>query len=331
MTKKAMWEYLFPKIYNSNLLLTMKITSLLVFCITIQISAGVYSQSAKLKLGSSQNTMADVIDAIESQTDYKIFYRTGQFNAQMAVKLSKTDQTVASVLSEAFAGSNYTYKLLDKIIVIAPAESLQKENLTGRVVDATTGEGIPGVNVVVEGTTQGVVTDLDGKYSIAVDKSSAVLIFSYVGYISQKVAVQGNSVVDIQLVQDVKSLEEVVVIGYGVQRQEAVTGSVASVKGDAIRDVPSSNFTQALQGRVSGVQMEQTSSKPGATMQIRIRGTRSLNASNDPLVVLDGIPFAGSIADINPSDIKSIDILKDASATAICCLKGIVYPGNKFV
>jgi TonB-linked SusC/RagA family outer membrane protein len=300
----------------------MKITSLLAFCITIQISAGVYSQDAKLKLGSKQNTMADVIDAIESQTDYKIFYRTGQFNAQMAVKLTNTDQTVASVLSEAFAGSNYTYKLLDKIIVIAPAESLQKENVTGKVVDATTGEPLPGVNVVVEGTTLGVITDLDGKYSIAVDKANSVLIFSYVGYIAEKVSVQGSTTVDVKLVQDVKNLEEVVVIGYGVQRQEAVTGSVASIKGDAIRDIPSSNFTQALQGRVSGVQLDQTSTKPGASMQIRIRGTRSLNANNDPLIVLDGIPFAGSIGDINPTDIKSIDILKDASATAIYGSRG---------
>ena len=116
--------------------------------------------------------------------------------------------------------------------------------------------------------------------------------------------------------------QEVVVVGYGTQRREAVTGSVASMSGDKIRDVPSSNITQALQGRVSGVDMEQTSTKPGATMQIRIRGTRSLNASNDPLVVLDGIPFAGSIGDISTSDIKSIDILKDASATAIYGSRG---------
>ena len=121
---------------------------------------------------------------------------------------------------------------------------------------------------------------------------------------------------------DVQALEELVVIGYGTQRKEAVTGSVASVRGDVLQEMPSSNITQALQGRIPGVEMAQTSSKPGAAMQIRIRGTRSLNASNDPLVVLDGIPFAGSIGDINPNDIKSIDILKDASATAIYGSRG---------
>ncbi|MPT32815.1 MAG: SusC/RagA family protein, partial [Chryseobacterium sp.] len=119
-----------------------------------------------------------------------------------------------------------------------------------------------------------------------------------------------------------KQIEEVVVIGYGTQRKESVTGSVATVKGDALREVPSANITQALQGRTAGVDISQNSTKPGAAMQIRIRGTRSLTGSNDPLVVLDGIPFAGSLSDISSSDIKSIDILKDASATAIYGSRG---------
>jgi TonB-linked SusC/RagA family outer membrane protein len=126
----------------------------------------------------------------------------------------------------------------------------------------------------------------------------------------------------VTLAEAVTGLNEVVVIGYGTQRKEAVTGSVASISGNVMRDVPSANISQALQARIPGVDMEQTSSKPGATMQIRVRGTRSLNASNDPLVVIDGIPFAGSIGDINPNDIKSLDILKDASATAIYGSRG---------
>ena len=113
-----------------------------------------------------------------------------------------------------------------------------------------------------------------------------------------------------------------VVIGYGTQRKEAVTGSVANLKGDLVREVPGSDITQALQGRVAGVQMMQTSSKPGASMQVRIRGTRSLTASNDPLIVLDGIPFAGTLSDIDPNNIKNMDILKDASATAIYGSRG---------
>jgi TonB-linked SusC/RagA family outer membrane protein len=322
MIKKTMWEYLFPKIYLTNFLLTMKISIVLTFCLSMQITAGVYSQSAKLKLVNKQNTMADVIEAIENQTEYKIFYRTGQFDTNMPVSLTSTDQTVASLLVEAFDGSSYTYKLLDKIIVITPTEALQQQTITGTVTDATTKEPLPGVNVVVEGTTVGVTTDFEGKYSIKLPSETAVLVFSYIGYLSEKIEAGGKTEINVSLVADVQSLEEVVVIGYGTQRQEAVTGSVASIKGDVVRGVPSSNITQSLQGRVAGVQLDQTSSKPGAAMQIRIRGTRSLNASNDPLVVLDGIPFAGTISDINTNNIKSVDILKDASATAIYGSRG---------
>ncbi|HEX2395049.1 MAG TPA: TonB-dependent receptor [Bacteroidales bacterium] len=199
--------------------------------------------------------------------------------------------------------------------------TLQPITVSGTVIDADN-VPLPGVYVVVEGTNTGVITDGNGKYSIEVSSQSASLVFSYVGYLSQTIAVAGNSVINVTMAEDVTAFEEVVVIGYGTQRKEAVTGSVASIKGDVVQEVPASNITQALQGRVSGMEMSQTSSKPGAEMQIRIRGTRSLTANNDPLVVLDGIPFAGKISDISTSDIKSIDILKDASATAIYGSRG---------
>jgi TonB-linked SusC/RagA family outer membrane protein len=163
---------------------------------------------------------------------------------------------------------------------------------------------------------------MDGKFSLNNVSNSGQIQISYIGYLPQTFSVANQSTFNVKLIEDSQNLEEVVVVGYGTQRKEAVTGSVASVKGEIMREVPSANISQALQGRVSGVEMSQTSSKPGSEMQIRIRGTRSLNASNDPLVVLDGIPFAGSIGDINPSDIKSIDILKDASATAIYGSRG---------
>lgn len=186
-------------------------------------------------------------------------------------------------------------------------------------VTSSNGEPLIGVTVLEQGTTNGTITDLDGKFSLQV-QSGATLEFSFMGYERQSQPASSN--MNIVLEEDTKALEEVVVVGYGTQRKEAVTGSVASVKGDDMRAVAGSNITQSLQGRVAGVEMTQTSSKPGETMQIRIRGTRSLNASNDPLIVLDGIPFAGSLSDINPSDIKSLDILKDASATAIYGSRG---------
>ncbi|MBO7432372.1 MAG: TonB-dependent receptor [Salinivirgaceae bacterium] len=179
---------------------------------------------------------------------------------------------------------------------------------------------MPGVNVVIKGTTAGTITGGDGAYSIQAADGD-VLVFTYIGYTTEEVTVSGNSI-NVNMSPDLIGLSEIVVVGYGTQRKEAVTGSVASMKGDVVREMPAANISQALQGRVAGVEMQQTSSKPGATMQIRIRGTRSLNASNDPLIVLDGIPFAGSLSDINPNSIKSIDILKDASATAIYGSRG---------
>lgn len=191
----------------------------------------------------------------------------------------------------------------------------------GKVTDEA-GVGMPGVNIIVKGTTNGTTSDANGEYSLEVRSSDDVLVFSFIGYEVQEAALGGRTTVNVSLSPSIESLSEIVVIGYGVQRQEAVTGSVASISGDVMRDVPSTNITQALQGRLPGVEFAQTSSQPGAAMQIRIRGTRSLTATNDPLVVLDGIPFVGSISDINPNDIKSVDILKDASATAIYGSRG---------
>lgn len=197
----------------------------------------------------------------------------------------------------------------------------QPITVQGKVKD-TEGVAMPGVTVMLKGTTQGTITSMDGDYTLKEIKSDGVLVFSFIGMKTEEVAINGQATINVEMKADVSDLDEVVVIGYGVQRKEAVTGSVASMKGEVLRDVASSNITQALQGRVSGVQMDQTSTKPGAAMQIRIRGNRSLTASNDPLVVLDGIPFAGSIGDIDPNNIKSIDILKDASATAIYGSRG---------
>ena len=193
----------------------------------------------------------------------------------------------------------------------------QTRQATGHVEDA---QGpLIGATVMEKGTTNGTVTDFDGNFSLNV-QPGATLVISYVGYESMEVKAGDN--VQVKMKEDGHVVNEVVVIGYGTQRREAVTGSVANIGGEKLNQVAASNAAEALQGRVAGVLMTQTSSKPGAEMQIRIRGQRSLSASNDPLIVLDGIPFMGSISDINPADIKSMDILKDASATAIYGSRG---------
>lgn len=195
----------------------------------------------------------------------------------------------------------------------------QQVTVSGTVTSAA--GPVSGASVTVRGSQTGTTTDENGNYSLPVSRG-ATLIFSGVGYASQSIAVGTQTSINVVLAATDRALDEVIVVGYGTQRKEAVTGSVASISGDKLRDVPSPNITQALQGRLAGVDISQTSTRPGATMQIRIRGTRSLSADNNPLIVLDGIPFIGSLADINPNDIKSVEVLKDASATAIYGSRG---------
>ena len=193
----------------------------------------------------------------------------------------------------------------------------QTKQATGHVTDS---QGpLIGATVMEKGTNNGTVTDFEGNFSLNV-KPGATLVISYVGYESQEIKAGDN--VRVNLKEDGHVVNEVVVIGYGTQRREAVTGSVANIGGEKLNQIAATNAAQQLQGRVAGVLMQQTSTKPGAEMQIRIRGQRSLSASNDPLIVLDGIPFMGALSDINPTDIKSMDILKDASATAIYGSRG---------
>ena len=193
-------------------------------------------------------------------------------------------------------------------------------SVSGTVTDES-GAPIPGVSIVVRNTTNGTTTDFDGNYVIEA-ASNATFEFRYLGFVTQTIAVNGRSTVNVQMAEDTQQLSEVVVIGYGTQRKESVTGSVVSIKGDNLNEVQTANFQQALQGRAAGVSISTTSTRPGASPQIRIRGTRSLSADNNPLIVLNGIPFSGGLSDINPNDIESLDILKDASATAIYGSRG---------
>ncbi|WP_318311771.1 SusC/RagA family TonB-linked outer membrane protein [Flagellimonas crocea] len=192
--------------------------------------------------------------------------------------------------------------------------------VSGTVSDG--GGPIPGVNVILKGTTNGTATDFDGNYTINVP-SNGTLVFSYIGFKTQEVPVNGRSQINVTMEDDLQSLSEVVIIGYGTQNKEAVTGSVVSIKGDELAEVQAANFQEALQGRAPGVNISTTSTRPGANnTEIRIRGVRSLTGSNSPLIVLNGIPFSGGLNDINLNDIESLEILKDASATAIYGSRG---------
>lgn len=194
-------------------------------------------------------------------------------------------------------------------------------HVQGTVTD-TKGSPLPGVTIQVTGTAVGTTTGTNGRFELDAPANSTLTI-SFIGFASQTIQLgTQNKELKIQLTASNNELNQLVVIGYGTQRKEAITGSVASISGQKLNEVPGVDVSRALQGRLAGVEMSQTSTKPGSGMQIRIRGTRSLNATNDPLIVLDGIPFGGYLNDISPSEIKSVTVLKDASATAIYGSRG---------
>ena len=192
-----------------------------------------------------------------------------------------------------------------------------EKTITGTVTDRSTGESLPGVNIVAKGTTVGTVTDIEGNYRLTAPDDATTLVFSSVGYITQEIAMGGQSIVNLQMEPDVQSLSEVVVVGYGTQKKSDIVGSVASISSERLEQNANPNVFQALQGAAPGLNITRGSGEPGASGNIQIRGVNSISASNSPLIVVDGIPYAGSIRDINPNDIASVEILKDASASAI--------------
>jgi TonB-linked SusC/RagA family outer membrane protein len=198
----------------------------------------------------------------------------------------------------------------------------QERSVTGKVLSADDNTPLPGVNVAVKGTTRGTTTDANGDYTISVPNAQAVLVFSSVGSLTQEITVGNKSTINVKVETDTRALNEVVVVGYGSQRKSQTTGAISSVTPKQITEQPITNIGQAMQGRVAGVDVAQSGSRPGSVPTIRIRGRRSFNAGNDPLYVVDGIPLSDGYEDINPNDVGSMEILKDATATAIYGARG---------
>ena len=196
------------------------------------------------------------------------------------------------------------------------------KSVSGQVLSSEDNSGIPGVSVVLKGSRTGTNTDVDGKFKIDITDDNSVLVFSAVGFVTQEIVVGNKSSVSVTLVADLKTLTEIVVVGYGTQKKSQVTGAISSVSSKEINEMPLTNLGQALQGRAAGVDVTQSGSKPGTAPKILIRGRRSFNAGNDPLYVVDGIPLAAGYEDLNPSDIQSMEVLKDATATAIYGARG---------
>jgi TonB-linked SusC/RagA family outer membrane protein len=214
--------------------------------------------------------------------------------------------------------------------VAATKAIIADKTIQGKITDKANGDGLPGVNIILRGTSVGTTTDGAGNYSISVPESGAVLVFSFVGYIGQEVEVGNRSTLNITLESDIKALSEVVVIGYGTAKKSDLTGSVGSVKEEQLKERPAPSLNQALQGKVSGVQVNINSGRPGGRSNVRIRGFSSINSSNNPLYVVDGVMLpqgnqnqqSQAIDFINPNDIVSVEVLKDASSTAIYGARG---------
>lgn len=207
------------------------------------------------------------------------------------------------------------------VMLVVQCAFAQDRTITGTVTDNKQ-EPLIGVNVVVKGNTSvGAITDLNGKYSLSVPEGKATLVFSYIGYVTQEVSVGSRNTVDVVLVDDAQALDEVVVVGYGVVKKRDLVGSIASVKSQDITAVPTSNVLESMQGKIAGLDMTRSSGQPGSAFNFTIRGNRSLTASNAPLILVDGIAY-GTDIDINPNDVESIEVLKDASTTAIYGSRG---------
>ncbi len=315
---------LFPqsKTGIKKLLLTMKLALIIIYLSVLQVSANVYSQIT-VSMDVKDKSIREVLKSIEQQTQVRFFFSDDLLVMNDQIDVMANNKNIISVLDDIFSKSPLTYKTYENnLIVIVPRELLQQKKITGTVTDVN-GNPLAGVNVVLTGTTQGVITDVNGKFSIDVPMGSKSLTFTFVGLEPQEINIGSLTQITVTMVESAIGLEEVVVVGYGTQRKSDITGSVVSVSNEQITSRPVNNIFQAMQGKAAGVDIT-TSIRPGTLGSISIRGARSLTASNSPLYVVDGIPIMSNsgIETLNEQDIQSIDILKDASATAIYGSRG---------
>ena len=276
----------------------MKISSVLLLISMLHVTAtGLYSQTTKLTLNFQQATLSEVINQIENQSEFLFFYSNDDIDRNMKVSIEASNQGLEYILDHVLKNTNVMYAIKDRHVLLiskkdaANLVALQGLTITGTVTDDT-GETLPGVNVVLKGTTQGTVTNANGAFSITVPDANTTLVFSFVGYASQEVVVGNQRIINIKLSEDARMIEEVVVVGYGTQRRSELTVSVSQVKGEQLLSVPKSNVLEALGGRAAGVDVISLSGAPGGQSRIRIRGANSVNASADPLYVIDGFPVA---------------------------------------
>ena len=328
-------------VVSVNLKRTIKIMKLTVLMLTVclsQMVAATYAQTTKLNVSAKEETLENVLKQIEKQSEFLFFYNLEEINKNEKISISKKNANIQDVLETIATKTGLRYTIKDRHIVLTTkhasmsAISQQSQKVTGVISDAM--GPVAGANVIQKGTTNGTTTDIDGKYSIDVP-ANATLVVSFIGYTPQDVAVKGQSVINILLKEDTQALEEVVVVGYGTMKKKDLTGAVASVKMDDTPVGTVSTVSHALAGKAAGLQVSTISAQPGGQSTFRIRGAASSDkAGNDPLIIIDGFPVSAPdgldsgnqykdgnkdniLGSINPNDIESIEVLKDASSTAI--------------
>jgi len=308
----------------------MRLSGFLFIICVFQVLAGrSYSQSTKLSLNFNQAKISQVLNEIENQSEFYFLYNHKLIDVDRKVDIDVKDKRIRDILTDLFAGEDINCLVMDRQIALSPKDvtktvSIAKDRqpqeivVKGKVIDED-GNPLPGVNIIIKGTISGTITDLDGSFSIEVEDPDAVLVFTFIGMLTQEIKVGNQTEINITMAQDVIGLEEVVAIGYGFMRKSDLTGSVTRVNVEELAELPNVSVIQAMQGTVAGLNIGAVD-QAGENPTISIRGQNSLSSSsgaNAPLMVVDGIIYRGSLIDLNTADIESIDILKDASSAAI--------------
>ena len=288
----------------------------------------------KVTLQVKEADIRSILRQVEQQTDARFVYSSKLIRSTRKLTLSARQEMLASVLERMLKPLQIDYEVSSKVILLRPAESGSKKGETGLIprsvlVPATTdqtitgtvrdesNQSLPGATIVAKGTTTGTSTDADGKYVLSVPNGSTTLIYSFVGYLSQEVVIGNRKLIDVVLTKDAKALDEVVIVGYGKQAKSQVIGSIAQIDGDKINNRPVPQLAQSLTGQLPGVAIIQRSGQPGNSGgNIQIRGVGSFGAATTALILVDGIP-TNSFNDIDPNDVATISVLKDASSAAI--------------
>ena len=302
----------------------MKLTTFLLLFTFLQVSAAIYSQDTLLTIHLNKTTLKDVLYEIESQTDYTFMYNDTKIDVNQYVDVDFKDKTIVQVLDELLDNTEVNYKIIKNQIILTSSKeetNLQqiKKNISGTVMDQT-GNPIPGVSVMIKGTSIGTITNIDGKFSLTDVTIKDVLVFSFIGMSTQEIQVAENIVFNVTMNEDVIGLQEVVAVGYGTMKKSDLTGAVATVATEDLVSLPVPSVGNALQGKATGVQVIDNGT-PGSDPTFRIRGLGTIN-NNNPLLVIDGIPTNDGLNQLNANDIESIQILKDASSTAIYGSRG---------